>query len=636
MCIKTFNEFIEWAAQFKVEQHLFRGVSNECYKIEPSACRRLPKSNRYNPSKLLKINQELIEKARELGHDQKNGKHLSDLELLAELQHFGAATCLMDFSRNALVALWFACQTSSDGEANGKVFAVNRDDTVRLKMVTPKSLTKEIDCFLMPNEKGEYLIYQWQPKLQNNRIIAQKSVFLFSGDKIEEDAKCVIDKNSKQDILISLEQISDITEGSIYPDFDGFARQHAHNKPYIEPDIVGHLLRGIYAHQNSNMDDAIEYYTQIIRSDPEDVSVVAVTYNHRGNAYLEKGVIEFAIGDYSRAIEEYNRILKLNPDDYTTYENLAEAYYQRGIAHNNDNNDDLAIMDYTQAIEMHPNYIEALSNRGEVYNRKGEYEKSVQDFEHVIHWEPDNPHGYFNRGNVYHKIRNYENAIQDFTNAIDLKSDFVAAYRNRGLTYMEKGDYEHGIADQNKAIALEPENANAYFNLGVIYTEKEDFDFAIENFTKAIELYPDFAGAYNHRGVVFRDKQSDYESAIEDFTKAMELKPDFIDEVYNNRGIAYRKKDDYERAIEDHNEAIRLERENAHNPGSYHYNRSVVWLIQQEWEKTRKDFITAEEKQKDVVRNEFCNNKDYDSVADFEQKHNIKLPEDIAAMLTPP
>ena len=76
-------------------------------------------------------------KAKALGHDQKNGQQLSDLEILAELQHFGAATCLIDFSRSALVALWFACQHSSKGEANGKVYAVRHDDMVRLKTVNP-------------------------------------------------------------------------------------------------------------------------------------------------------------------------------------------------------------------------------------------------------------------------------------------------------------------------------------------------------------------------------------------------------------------------------------------------------------------------------------------------------------------
>ena len=248
--VETLSGFMKWVKQLDYTQYLFRGVPKHTYKIEASAYRRLPKADRNNPDKLLKINQELIEKARGLGHDQKNGQPLSDLELLAELQHFGAATCLIDFTRNALVALWFACQQSSTGEANGKVFAVYRDNTVLLKTVTPKLIKKDIDYFFKPDENKNYPLYQWQPKLQNNRIIAQQSVFLFSGDQIEAEAECVIIKSSKQEILKSLDELSGITEATMYPDFDGFARLHAHDRPYIEPDARGFLQRGIEAHQN--------------------------------------------------------------------------------------------------------------------------------------------------------------------------------------------------------------------------------------------------------------------------------------------------------------------------------------------------------------------------------------------------
>ena len=250
---KTINDFIEWAAQFSDGQYLFRGVSTESYKIEASAYRRLPEIDRNDPKKLLKINKDLIMKAKALGHDQKNGQQLSDLEILVELQHFGAATCLIDFSRSALIALWFACQQGSKREANGKVYAVRHDDMVRLKTVNPDLITKDIDYFLKPDGNDRYLLYQWQPKLQNNRIIAQQSVFVFSGAQIEAEAECVIDKNSKQDILTSLDKISGVTEANIYPDFDGFARLHAHNKYYIEPDAQDYLRRGIEADQNDNL-----------------------------------------------------------------------------------------------------------------------------------------------------------------------------------------------------------------------------------------------------------------------------------------------------------------------------------------------------------------------------------------------
>ena len=263
--VKTLDSFIKWAAQFDDGQYLFRGVSKDSYKIEASAYRRLPKAQRNNPVRLLRINQDLIEKARLLGHDQKNGQRLSDLELLAELQHFGAATCLIDFTRNALVALWMASQQSTSGEANGKVVAVRSDDSARFETITPKLITEEgIAYFFEPDRHGEYPLYQWQPKYQNNRIIAQQSVFIFGGAQIETEAECVILKGGKGDMLTSLDKVSGITEGSIYPDFDGFARLHAQNKPDLGLDPQVHLQQGVEAHLEGRLDEAIDHYDEVI------------------------------------------------------------------------------------------------------------------------------------------------------------------------------------------------------------------------------------------------------------------------------------------------------------------------------------------------------------------------------------
>ena len=362
---KTLNEFIKWAAQFSDGQYLFRGVSTESYKIEASAYRRLSETDRNNPSKLLKINKDLIGKARSLGHDQRDAQQLSDLELLAELQHFGAATCLIDFSRSALVALWFACQQGSQTEANGKVFAVRHDDMVRLKTVNPELLKKDIDHFLKPDENGRYPLYQWQPKLQNNRIIAQQSVFVFSGAQIEAEAERVIDKNSKQDLLTSLDKISGITEATIYPDFDGFSRLHAHNKPYLEPDAQDYLQRGIEAHQNDNPDDAIAYYTEVIRLDPTDTSIVSIAYYSRGLAYAEKGEVD-------SAIENYNESIQLNPD-------FADAYNYRGIAYRNKGEIDRAIADHDQAIQIKSDNVLFYNDRSMTLLQAQEWEKAKSD-----------------------------------------------------------------------------------------------------------------------------------------------------------------------------------------------------------------------------------------------------------------
>ena len=259
--VRTLSGFMEWAIQFTDGQYLFRGVSNDTYKIEASAYRRLPQEDRGDPGKLLTITQELIDSARSLGHDRNEGQPRSDLELLAHLQHYGAATCLIDFTRDVMVALWMASQQSTKEKdkrkkiAKGKVFAVRSDNLSQFRVVSDEQrrCAKIEDFFEQENKR--YPLYQWQPNYQNNRIIAQESVFIFGGADIPVEAECIILANAKQKLLTDLYRISGISEASIYPDFYGFVSQHAWNKPYRAPGALDKFQKGMESSQAEKQDE---------------------------------------------------------------------------------------------------------------------------------------------------------------------------------------------------------------------------------------------------------------------------------------------------------------------------------------------------------------------------------------------
>lgn len=59
--------------------------------------------------------------ARTWGFGVADNGHVDDLQLLADLQHFGVPTRLLDFSSNPMTALWFACQPAPETpNARGK------------------------------------------------------------------------------------------------------------------------------------------------------------------------------------------------------------------------------------------------------------------------------------------------------------------------------------------------------------------------------------------------------------------------------------------------------------------------------------------------------------------------------------
>ncbi len=513
--VKNVAEYLEQVSRIKKEQWrnsvlAFRGQEDERWGLRSSAERRLDPINqdRIADSSFIEYHKTLLEKCKLKNYDKREGKPLAELELLADLRHYASATCLIDFTRSALVALWFACEKTRSNDSDGKVFVVNTADEKAFLAIAPPDIAKqsienilrfktrktdtgedqvtksrELGTFEAPQNKPNF--WYWTPAHLNERITAQHSLFLFGLPSVSEQLpskKIIIESESKAQIRQELKEIHDIHEEFLFPDFAGFAYTQRHNAPYDVPDPEKYFRYGVEAYQRGDFDRAIQDYTEAIALNSD----LARVYNNRGKAYGEKG-------DYARAIQDFDKVIALNPGDAT-------AYYNRGVVYERKGDYGLAIQDFDKAIALNPDDAEAYNNRGIVYERKGDYGLAIQDYTEAIALNPDDATAYYNRGIVYERKGDYGLAIQDYTEAIALNPDDATAYYNRGIVYERKGDYGLAIQDYTEAIALNPDDATAYYNRGIVYERKGDYGLAIQDYTEAIALNPDDATAYYNRG----------------------------------------------------------------------------------------------------------------------------------------
>jgi len=107
----------------------------------------------------------------------------------------------------------------------------------------------------------------------------------------------------------------------------------------------------------------IENCTSLINEVPAEQREKA--YLARGNAYLDGGDPDHAIGDYSKALE-------LQPRD-------KEALYARGFALHDKGDLDRAIADYTTVIRLKPDHANAFHNRAIAYRKKGDMVNAIKD-----------------------------------------------------------------------------------------------------------------------------------------------------------------------------------------------------------------------------------------------------------------
>ena len=336
------------------------------------------------------------------------------------------------------------------------------------------------------------------------------------------------------------------------------------------------------------------------------------------NAYCNRGVVYYYKGEYERAIIDYNEAIELNSHHVIAYNN-------RGVAYGNKGEQEKAIGDFTRAIKTKPDYADAYNNRGNVYGSKSEYDRAIADYTKAIELKVNYTEAYNNRGNAYGNKGEYDRAIADYAKAIELNTKFADAYHNRAVAYYNRRDFDSAIKNYNIAVELSPKFANAYYGRGVAYGEKGDFDRAIKDYTKVVELNPNFTEAYYNRGVIYSYK-GDFDRAIKDYTKAIELNPDDF-KAYNNIGVAYIKKGEVDLAIKNYNAAIELNPDDA----IAYCNRGEAWLRLKEWDKAKTDLIAAKKMGMDIIAS-FHN--DHKNVETYEQRHHVKLPEDIALLLT--
>ncbi|MDE0182654.1 MAG: FRG domain-containing protein [Caldilineaceae bacterium] len=266
--IRSVEEFIGWTEDLQGEMMLYRGLAKADWDVSSSAYRRIERSENEPSltidSMLHGYTVELLNDASLRGFRERQNKNLSDLEMLAELQHYGAATCLIDFSENAMIALWFACYECPGHD--GKVFAVETGDATDFFTVSYEDINKPIESFL---DQGK--LWKWKPNSINNRIFAQQSTFLFGMGRIEEwcvDYKEIkIEADRKENIRDALKKSFGIGEQSLFNDLDGFARCNSHNRPYLLTTERLHLL-GKSFHQQANFKRAIECYERTTKYNP--------------------------------------------------------------------------------------------------------------------------------------------------------------------------------------------------------------------------------------------------------------------------------------------------------------------------------------------------------------------------------
>jgi tetratricopeptide (TPR) repeat protein len=118
---------------------------------------------------------------------------------------------------------------------------------------------------------------------------------------------------------------------------------------------------------------------------------------------------------YDKSIEEYEKVIKLQPENHTRYYNdLGLLYYKKGSV-------DKAITYYKVALAYNPDFIDANYNLGILYKNNQLPDKAIDHFKKVVAIDSQDYAAFVNLAELFKQKKLYEQALDYYKNALAIK-----------------------------------------------------------------------------------------------------------------------------------------------------------------------------------------------------------------------
>lgn len=122
--------------------------------------------------------------------------------------------------------------------------------------------------------------------------------------------------------------------------------------------------------------------------------------------------------------------------------------------------------------------------------RKSDWDLAILEFTAAIQRNPRNARAYSQRGEAYYWNRSAQSAIADCTTAIALNPRDTRAYVTRAAVYVNQKRFAQAMASLDEAVRITPGDAFLYAARGAIYANQKFFEQAMANFDEAVRIAP--------------------------------------------------------------------------------------------------------------------------------------------------
>jgi len=171
------------------------------------------------------------------------------------------------------------------------------------------------------------------------------------------------------------------------------------------------------------------------------------------------GNVNFGIGEYDKAIANYNKALEIKPENKFIYSNIANNYIKLGQS-----DKAISYIDKGIAATKGREKVSFLILKGNYYESIDDLDNAEKAFNEAHTIQPDNANVIVNQAAVLIDKEKYESAIEKCNLALTKNPESQEAYYNRGIANEMMRNVEQACEDWQEAFILGSEKAEKFLN----------------------------------------------------------------------------------------------------------------------------------------------------------------------------
>jgi serine/threonine protein kinase/Flp pilus assembly protein TadD len=275
------------------------------------------------------------------------------------------------------------------------------------------------------------------------------------------------------------------------------------------PEALRDFTEGVEYIRQNEYDQAIVALERATEIDPE----FAMAYESIGTAYNNMGYSSVARDYFRRAFELSDRVSERELYQIQgEYYRLTESTY------------DKAIEAYNNLLALYPEDGDANNRLGLIYKSIEEWDKALERFEVCIQNRYDRFFFYVNIAEVYMAKGMYERAGQILELYLDEIGDSAWVHGDYAVNYLCQRQYEFAHIEADRAIALDPTHYHALWIKGDIYHSQGNFTAAENQYRSLLAEGEEVARLYGWDSLAgLSVSQGKFDDAIAQATQGLQV-----------------------------------------------------------------------------------------------------------------